>query len=66
VNLIDEHRDEIEELCRRCRVRRLDAFGSAVRDDYDPETSDSDLLVELYREPGRNSFHDYLDLKQMS
>ncbi len=38
-------RDEIAALCRRHHVRRLSVFGSATRDDFDPTTSDVDLLV---------------------
>ena len=34
-------------VCRHAGARRLDAFGSAVRDDFDPATSDLDFLVEL-------------------
>jgi predicted nucleotidyltransferase len=40
-------REEIAELCRKHHVRRLSVFGSAVRDDFDPEKSDVDLLVEF-------------------
>jgi hypothetical protein len=42
-------RQEIEEFCRRHRVRRLALFGSVLRDDFGPE-SDVDVLVEF--EPG--------------
>ena len=42
-------RDEIVELCRRNRIRRLSLFGSVLRDDFSPE-SDVDILVEF--EPG--------------
>jgi predicted nucleotidyltransferase len=38
-------REEIAELCRKHHVRRLSVFGSAARDDFDPETSDVDVLV---------------------
>ena len=34
-------------ICRRYGVRRLELFGSAARDDFDPTRSDIDLLVEL-------------------
>jgi predicted nucleotidyltransferase len=34
-------------LCLRYGVERLDLFGSAARDDFDPETSDFDFLVEF-------------------
>lgn len=47
IPLIEDHRAEIEALCRTYRVRRLDVFGSAVRDDFDPERSDVDFLVEF-------------------
>jgi predicted nucleotidyltransferase len=40
-------REEIAELCRQHHVRRLAVFGSAARDDFDPVTSDVDLLVEF-------------------
>lgn len=45
--MIDQHRDEVAALCRRAGARRLDAFGSAVRADFDPRTSDLDFLVEF-------------------
>jgi uncharacterized protein len=46
-NLIDQHLDEVAALCRRAGARRLDAFGSAVRADFDPQSSDLDFLVEF-------------------
>ncbi len=45
-----EKKEEIAELCRRHHVRRLSVFGSAARDDFDPATSDVDLLVEFVPE----------------
>ena len=45
--IITENREKIAELCRTHHVRRLSVFGSAVRDDFDPERSDVDLLVEF-------------------
>jgi predicted nucleotidyltransferase len=44
---ITSRREEIAELCRKHHVRRLAIFGSAVRDDFDPERSDVDVLVEF-------------------
>ncbi len=35
-SIITENREKIAELCRTHHVRRLSAFGSAVRDDFDP------------------------------
>ena len=40
-------REEIAELCRKHHVRRLSVFGSAARDDFDPATSDVDVIVEF-------------------
>lgn len=39
--------DAIVEACERHGVIRLDAFGSALRDEFQPGRSDVDLLVEL-------------------
>ena len=39
-------RDKIAEFCRRNHVRRLSLFGSALREDFRPE-SDVDILVEF-------------------
>lgn len=44
---IATRREEIADLCRKHHVRRLAVFGSAVRDDFDPELSDIDLRVEF-------------------
>lgn len=45
--VIELHREELEALCRRAGARRLDAFGSAVRADFDASTSDLDFIVEF-------------------
>ncbi len=41
--------EEIAAFCRRNHIRRLAVFGSALREDFTPQ-SDVDLLVEF--EPG--------------
>ena len=45
--LIEEHRIELARLCRRYHVLRLSLFGSAARDDFEPEHSDYDFLVDF-------------------
>ncbi|HEY8667986.1 MAG TPA: nucleotidyltransferase domain-containing protein [Tepidisphaeraceae bacterium] len=45
--LIERHRPQIEELCRRFGVKRLELFGSAMRGDFDAARSDLDFLVEF-------------------
>jgi len=47
IELIEQHRREIEELCRKYEVKRLELFGSAARGDFVPGKSDLDFLVEL-------------------
>jgi predicted nucleotidyltransferase len=44
---IDQHRAQLSEICRRYRVLSLSLFGSATRDDFDPERSDYDFLVDF-------------------
>ncbi len=43
--LIEEKRQELERVCRRRRVHRIELFGSAARPDFDPARSDLDFLV---------------------
>jgi hypothetical protein len=43
--LIEARQKELTELCRRYGVKRLEIFGSAASDDFDPHTSDLDFLV---------------------
>jgi predicted nucleotidyltransferase len=47
LDLIEQHRAEIEELCRRHQVAKLELFGSAATGEFRPETSDLDFLVEF-------------------
>ncbi|MBT4503031.1 MAG: hypothetical protein HOC74_35180 [Gemmatimonadetes bacterium] len=46
-NLLESQREAIAKACSQHGVRRLDVFGSALRDDFHPEESDVDLLVEF-------------------
>jgi predicted nucleotidyltransferase len=61
--LIDEHRAQIAELCRSVGVQRLDVFGSAVREDFDPARRDMDFLVDSADNEERNRFRDDLALR---
>jgi uncharacterized protein len=44
---IDQHREQVADICRQYRVRRLALFGSALRSDFDPARSDLDFVVEF-------------------
>jgi len=51
-------------LCRRHHVRRLDLFGSAVTDRFDPAHSDLDMLVVFDDLPPGAYADAYFALKQ--
>ena len=64
IPLVEEHRDEMIELCRAYRIRRLALFGSAAKGSWDAGTSDLDyspgvgrrfmqFALSLERLPGR-------------
>jgi hypothetical protein len=39
--------ERIAEFCRVRGIRKLSLFGSVLRDDFDPERSDVDVLAEF-------------------
>lgn len=45
--LIEQHRQEIESLCRKYGIKRLDLFGSAANGEFNPSTSDLDFFYEF-------------------
>jgi uncharacterized protein len=47
ISLVEKRKRQVEDLCRRYRVRRLDLFGSAVEGGFDPQSSDLDFLVDF-------------------
>jgi len=48
ISLIENNYEAIKDLCVKFRVRRLELFGSAIDDEnFDPEESDLDFLVEF-------------------
>lgn len=49
--LIEDNRGELERLCRKYHVRRIDLFGSATTSDFDPASSDLDFLVTFEELP---------------
>ena len=59
-HVLEGHRQELIELCRRYRVRRLEVFGSAARSDFNEESSDVDLLVQFEDLPHADRADAYL------
>ena len=62
--VLDQHQREIEILCRRYGVLRLDLFGSATTSEFDPQHSDFDFLVDFVANVEQDLFHRYFDLKE--
>ena len=58
---LDPYRNHINNLCRLLRVKELELFGSATRDDFSPN-SDIDVLVTF--EDRKQLFSRYFDLKE--
>jgi uncharacterized protein len=56
--------EAIAGLCRRYGVRRLAAFGSILRADFDPHGSDADFLVEFEPVPAAERMQNFLALRE--
>jgi len=58
-------REKIAAFCRERGIRKMSLFGSVVRDDFNPASSDVDVLVEFApgRTPGWEFFHWNEDLE---
>ena len=53
---------KIADICKTLAIKRLDLIGSAVRDDFCPDRSDIDVLIEF--EGNTDLFHRYFELKE--
>ncbi len=62
--IISEHLDTLANVCRRFHVARLELFGSATTDAFDPQRSDLDFLVEFGEIPGGNRFSAFFELQR--
>ena len=62
MDLINQHRPRLLELCRKYDVRRMDVFGSAIRSDFDSGRSDLDFIVEFNNFNVDNAADRYLGL----
>jgi uncharacterized protein len=62
--IIEPRLSALDALCRRFGVRRLDLFGSAADDRFDPERSDIDLLVEFEPTPPGGYAAAYFGLRE--
>lgn len=58
-----DRKAQVANLCRRAHAKRLDAFGSATRNNFDPNSSDLDFLVEFEELPPPDYARCYFALK---
>jgi predicted nucleotidyltransferase len=47
IGIVEDRRAGIAALCERYGVKRLDLFGSAAGEEFDPEASDLDFVVSF-------------------
>lgn len=64
LNEILQAKPQLELLCRKYHVKRLELFGSAATAEFDPRRSDLDFIVEF--DPARSAdlFHQYFGLNE--
>lgn len=63
IALVADNLDKIAALCREYHIRKLELFGSATTDAFDPDTSDIDLIADLgeYELGVADRFFDFAD-----
>jgi uncharacterized protein len=61
LDLIEQRRDRILELCRQYGVARLELFGSAATGRFNPRSSDLDFMVEFQPGSPLGPFRQYFD-----
>lgn len=62
--IIETHREEIQALCRQFGAQRLDLFGSAADEGFDPQHSDIDLIVDFGAGAQPDLFDRYFGLNE--
>ena len=63
MNLIDNYRNQIIELCDSHKVKELYLFGSVLTDQFN-DSSDIDMLVQFNQVELLEYFDNYMDLKE--
>jgi predicted nucleotidyltransferase len=59
--VIEERKEQLLAICRKCHVKRLDVFGSAAEGDFTP-SSDIDFVVEFDDSVRDRRFDNYFEL----
>lgn len=64
ISLVEDRLAEVARLCERYGVERLDLFGSAAGEGFDPEKSDLDFVVSFERRDPPDLFRRYFGLEE--
>ena len=64
IPLVEDKKTEIAAVCQRYGIERLDLFGSASGEGFDPGRSDLDFVVTFERREPPNLFDRYFSLKE--
>src|SRR5215210_5359770 len=64
IGIVENRKAEVAALCERYGVKRLDLFGSAAGDGFDPEASDLDFVVSFERRDPPELFDRYFGLNE--
>jgi uncharacterized protein len=62
IGIVEDRRAEVVVLCEKYGVKRLDLFGSAAGDGFDPEASDLDFVVSFEKRDPPKLFDRYFGL----
>ena len=65
IPLVEYRLAEVARLCERYGVERLDLFGSAAGEGFDPEKSDLDFVVSFERREPPDLFRRYFGLEDL-
>ena len=64
IDLIEQKKSELFELCRKFQVERLDLFGSAATTSFQSDSSDLDFVVEFGNRVPGTYLDRYLDFAE--
>jgi predicted nucleotidyltransferase len=64
IDLIEKNRPQIEDLCHKHHVKRLELFGSAARGDFDTDDSDVDFFVQFLYDSWEGAADDWFGLQE--
>ena len=56
-SVLEQNQEKLAQACREFGVERLELFGSAARNDFDPRCSDFDFIVR-FRDPDTAGYAD--------